>query len=163
MTARFVDTCSTASADEAVRRHEPLTNTAWDEERARLAIREIVADAEAAFRPDSLWPNHPLDDFEEKSPPQRSLYFGAAGMLWALHELARTNDVGLERDYSRTAGQLHDGYVAEPDDFGEEPAPSYLLGESGILLAAERWSPTPSAATSFWRRCVRTRRARYAS
>jgi len=122
--------------------HEPLTDTPWDEERARRAIREIVADAEVAFSLDSLWPNHPLDDFEEKSsPPQRSLYFGAAGMLWALHELARTNAVELEADYSRVAAQLHDGYLIEPDDFGEEPAPSYLLGESGILLAAERWEP----------------------
>jgi hypothetical protein len=121
--------------------HEPLTDTPWNESRARRAIHEIVADAEAAFNPDSLWPNHPLDDFEEKSPPQRSLYLGAAGMLWALHELARTDDAGLERDYSQVADWLHEGYLAEPDDFGAEPAPSYLLGESGILLAAERWQP----------------------
>lgn len=121
--------------------HEPLTDTPWNESRARRAIHEIVADAEAAFDPDSLWPNHPLDDFEEKSPPQRSLYLGAAGMLWALHELARSNAVDLERDYSPTAVRLHEGYLAEPDDFADEPAPSYLLGESGILLAAERWQP----------------------
>jgi hypothetical protein len=117
--------------------HEPLIDASWDEEAARRAIREIVADAEAAFSPDSLWPNHPRD-FEERSPPQRAIYLGAAGMLWALHELARTNAVDLARDYAPAAVRLHDDYLAAPD-FDDEPVPSYWMGESGILLVAERW------------------------
>src|SRR5687767_2089740 len=94
--------------------HEPLVDTSWNEEAARQAIREIVADAEAAFSPDSLWPNHPRD-FEERSPQQRAIYLGAAGMLWALQELARTNAVELKRDYAQAAIRLHDDYLAAPD------------------------------------------------
>ena len=37
---------------------EPLTDEPWDEVRVRDAIRAIVADADAAFDPDGLWPEH---------------------------------------------------------------------------------------------------------
>ncbi|MFY9514394.1 MAG: lanthionine synthetase, partial [Rubrivivax sp.] len=65
-------------------RHEPLTTTPWRDEAARQAIHEIAADALAAYEGPAMWPAHALDDPE--TPRQRfaGLYFGAAGVVWAL-------------------------------------------------------------------------------
>jgi hypothetical protein len=47
--------------------HEPLVENGWDEDRARAAIRAIVADAEAAFA--DGWPAHPDDvDSTDRGP-----------------------------------------------------------------------------------------------
>jgi hypothetical protein len=59
--------------------HERLTETPWNETRARAAIAEIVADAEAAFDEEALWPGHPRDDVDEQ--PLKCLYLGASGMI----------------------------------------------------------------------------------
>jgi hypothetical protein len=37
-------------------RHEPLTETSWNDEWARDAIRGVIEDADANFDPDGLWP-----------------------------------------------------------------------------------------------------------
>ena len=41
--------------------HEPLTEAAWDEARARRAIEAILDDAESSHRADGFWPQHPDD------------------------------------------------------------------------------------------------------
>ena len=64
---------------------EPLTEEPWDETRVRAAIRSIVADAEAAFDPDSLWPADEWDAWQARLP-LTSLYVGAAGVVWALDD-----------------------------------------------------------------------------
>ena len=59
--------------------HSPITQTAWDADRARAAIEAIVAETERTFSDKSLWLPHPLDDDQE--PPLglvSSLYLGAA-------------------------------------------------------------------------------------
>jgi hypothetical protein len=110
-------------------RHAPLTDTPWDEGRAREAIAAIVEDAERGVG-DDFWPNHPLDDDEE--PPLlgglTTIYLGAAGMLWALHRLGST--LALASLAERAAVRYR-----ERPDFGED-VPSLLMGESGILLVA---------------------------
>ena len=122
--------------------HEPLTETAWDAELARSAIRAIAAETERAFDPDELWPPHPLDE-EDDSPLRRaaSLYLGAAGVVWALDALRRSEAVELERDWRHVALGLPDRYRAEPDfpDYGV--VPSLWLGETGILLVAHTLAP----------------------
>ena len=71
--------------------HERLTATRWDPERARAAVASIATRTEEAFDPDELWPPHPLDQEPDEPPLRRlaSLYLGAAGVIWALHTLAR--------------------------------------------------------------------------
>jgi hypothetical protein len=124
--------------------HEPLTAVPWSEGRARGAIRAIVADAEDAFDPNTLWPAHPLDEDGEPLPPLAGLYLGASGVVWALDALARTGAVALRRDWVDVAARLPERYTATPDlpEYSDgKPVPSLLIGESGILLVAHRLAP----------------------
>jgi Lanthionine synthetase C-like protein len=107
--------------------HEPLAGGEWDEARAEEAIRTIVADAEAAF--DGVrWPWHPRDG-DADAPT--CVYMGAAGVIWALHELGSS---GLDA----AAVTLVDRYRAEPDMPKYASAGSYWGGECGIALVAYR-------------------------
>jgi hypothetical protein len=63
-------------------RHRTLTHDAWSESAARTAIEEIVNDAMCDFLPDTFWPGHPGDDGVGDGNP--SVYYGAAGVIWAL-------------------------------------------------------------------------------
>jgi hypothetical protein len=134
--------------------HEPLTDQTWDEEQARRRIREIVANAVAAFDPETLWPAHEWDAFQAE-PPVRDMYVGAAGVIWALDALRRGGyaDVGIDLagaalralelfrirpDYAGWAG---DGWEPPP-----HPEASLLMGEAGILLVAWRTAPDPEIA-----------------
>jgi hypothetical protein len=119
--------------------HERLTETPWDEARVRAAIREIVADAEAAFDEATLWPGHPRDEVDE---PLKGLYLGASGTIWALTQLERAGLAELRRDWTDTAVGLCDRYRAEPDEW-HEPIPSLWFGEAGVLLVAHGLAPAP--------------------
>jgi Lanthionine synthetase C-like protein len=118
--------------------HDTLTDEAWSEDRARSAIAAIVADAEAAF--DDGWPTHPDDaETEEEAATRfRTLYLGGAGVVDALHRLARRNFVDLRRDYvpylERSVDRL---------DFPDEDATrSLLMGETGVRLVLQRAAPS---------------------
>jgi hypothetical protein len=66
---------------------EPLVDTPWSELRARAAIREIVEDADAAFRgPRLFWRANEWDGWHGTSP-MKNLYVGTAGVLLALDRL----------------------------------------------------------------------------
>jgi hypothetical protein len=105
--------------------HEPLEEAEWDETRVRAAIAAIVADAEAAFD-GARWPAHP-NDGDDDGPT--SIYLGAAGVIWALHELGVTG-------WQDAAVSLVDRYRAEPDFPEYAAAGSYWMGECGIALVA---------------------------
>src|SRR5215470_10449237 len=79
------------------RRHIALAPEPWDAAVARAAIAEIVEDALERFDPDAFWPTHPLD--EPAPAPSTSLYFGAAGVLWALDHLRREGAVEFGQDF----------------------------------------------------------------
>ena len=115
-----------------VEEHEPLTEREWDPAVAREAIRAIVADAEAAER-DGAWPSHPLDDIREEERLS-SLYFGGAGMIWALSRLGST------LDGAAAIACALDRYGLAPDlaDEGYAHAPSLLMGETGVLVVADK-------------------------
>jgi hypothetical protein len=124
---------------------EPLTERAWDAARVRDAIRAIVADADAAFSPEALWP---ADDWDAwTSPlPLKNLYVGAAGVIWALDALRRRGLAESRLDLADAAARTLAGWRELPDFFtGEElpepPESSLLDGETGILLVAWRLAP----------------------
>jgi len=79
--------------------HETLADEPWSAEKARAAIASIVADAESAF--DDGWPTHPQDIVEEAAAWTRfrTVHLGGAGVVDALHRLARRGFVELRRDY----------------------------------------------------------------
>jgi hypothetical protein len=126
------------------RAHEALTQRPWDTDRARAAIRAIVAETETAFADESLWQPHPLDEEEDEPPLGRvaCLYLGAAGVIWALHELQRAGAVELGRDWRDVAASLPERYRAEPDFPEDGVLPSLWLGEAGILLVAHTLAPS---------------------
>jgi hypothetical protein len=123
--------------------HEPVTDRTWDAATARGAITAIVADAEQAFREDTLWPAHPRDEEEGPLPEPTSLYLGAAGVIWGLHRLEQQGAATLNLDLTAAAESLPDRYLARPDfpERTEEPVPSLWAGEAGILLVAHALAP----------------------
>ena len=124
---------------------EPLTDEAWDDARVRRAIEEIVADADAAFDERELWPAHEWDGWG--SPlPLKHLYTGAAGVVWALHELEQRGHASSRLDLPAVSRRVLEAWRAEPGVLTtlEVPVPaeaSLLMGESGILLVA--WLVAP--------------------
>ena len=122
-------------------RHVALTREPWDEEHARVVIREIVADAEAAYRGEALWPKHPLEEFP--GDRYKNLYWGAAGVIWALHRLAKCGATSAVNDWSGAAARLHAAYLAEPDVGASNPV--YMIGESGVLRIEQLLAPSASA------------------
>lgn len=130
--------------------HEPVVQREWDASVARDALTAIVADADASAH-DGLWPVHPLDELDEEGPVA-SLYLGSAGTIWALHEL------GSSLDLPALIARSLDHYRAEPD-FGEQAhAPSLWMGETGLLLVAEKLA-APAADRERLRQLVRENRA----
>jgi hypothetical protein len=115
--------------------HEPVTDRAWDEGRARAAIAAITDDTERVFDEAALWTLHPLDQDgdEDVGRSFTGVYLGAAGVIWALAEL------GSERDFAAIADGLEERYLALPDH--GPPAPGLWLGRAGILAVAERLAP----------------------
>jgi Lanthionine synthetase C-like protein len=110
--------------------HEPLTGQAWDPALARGAIRAIVADAEAAAC-DWFWPGHPLDDVGADEF-LCSLYLGSAGTIWGLSKL------GTSLDCSAALTAAIDRYRKAPDFDADAHPPSLLMGETGLLVVAEK-------------------------
>ena len=119
--------------------HEALAGGAWSAERARSAIAAIVADAERAF--DDGWPTHPEDVFDDAAASARfrTLYAGGAGVVDALHRLARRGFVELRRDY---VSYLERSLDAGPDFPDEDAERSLWMGETGIRLVLQRLAPS---------------------
>jgi hypothetical protein len=119
---------------------EPLTDEPWDEARVRGGIAAIVADADAAFDPDELWPAHEWDGWEA-ALPLKNLYVGAAGVVFALDELRRRGFAETALDLHAIAARALARWRAEPDvveDPAGPPKCALLVGETGILLVACR-------------------------
>jgi hypothetical protein len=121
--------------------HEPLAGGAWDEARARAAVAEIVAEAEAVVGED-FWPPHPNDDDASGPPGPTTVYLGAAGMVCALNALGSTIDLRAIAEHA------FERYREEPDY--EKAAPSVLVGESGLLLVLELLAPDEARARSLF-------------
>jgi hypothetical protein len=129
---------------------EPLTDEPWDEERVRDGIRAIVADADQAFDPRQLWPPGEWESW--KTPvPLKSLYLGAAGVVWALEALRRRGHAESSLDLATVAPRALEAWREQPDFMREVELPaqkesSLLSGESGPLLVAWRLAPRDDLA-----------------
>ncbi|MDQ3822027.1 MAG: LanC-like protein [Actinomycetota bacterium] len=126
---------------------ERLTDERWDPARVEDAIATIVADAGAAFDPDALWPADEWDGWEEPLP-LKTLYLGAAGVIWALDALRRRGHAATSLDLAAGALRTLELERSEPDSTADEhyrPA-SLLRGETGPLLVAYRLAPDPALA-----------------
>ena len=126
--------------------YEPLAGE-WNEDRVRAAVRKIVSDADAAFGSESLWPANDWDSWRTPTP-LKSLYVGAAGVIWALEELRSRGHAEPAIDLAAAAEFALEAWRREPDLMAQVELPSrkesgLLSGESGILLVA--WQLTRKA------------------
>jgi Lanthionine synthetase C-like protein len=134
---------------------DPLTETPWSEGRARAAIRDLVADTDAAWRgPKLFWRAIDWDRWNSTSP-QKNLYVGAAGVLWALDQLRRRGYADTGLDVGDLAVRNLELFRAKPDYIKlpafKPPEPrdsSLLLGEAGILLVTWRLAPSDELAAA---------------
>jgi hypothetical protein len=119
--------------------HETRVDEPWDADRMRSAIATIVADAESVF--EEGWTMHPQDVLEGDDPAARlrTVYLGGAGVVAALHRLARRGFVELRRDY---VPYLERSLEAEPDFPDEDAQRSLWAGETGIRLVLQRVAPS---------------------
>jgi hypothetical protein len=126
--------------------HQPLTETAWNERHVRDAIRAIVAEADAAYDPETLWPAHEWDGWRA-ALPLKNLYVGAAGVAWALEVLRRRGHAETVLEPAEVARRALDAFRREPDFIADLTLPpqkrsGLLCGESGLLIVA--WLLAPS-------------------
>jgi Lanthionine synthetase C-like protein len=129
---------------------EPLTDTPWDEARVTAAIQRIVDDAESAFDESDLWPAGEWEGWENFLP-LKSLYVGAAGVVWALHALRGRGRADGTLDLAHAIARTHEAWQREPDLMRDTVLPStaeaaLLTGESGILTVAWLIEPTTERA-----------------
>ncbi len=130
---------------------EPLTEKRWDSDGARKAIRAIVADADAAFHPDDLWPAEEWDAWQAPVP-LKDLYVGACGVVWALDALRRRGYAETTLDLASASRRTLEAWREAPDySEWEEELPSraaagLLIGESGPLIVAWRMEPSAEFA-----------------
>src|SRR5437773_6725808 len=118
---------------------EPVSDEPWDPAHVEDAIATIVADADAAFDREALWPAHEWDGWRA-SLPMKTLYVGAAGVIWALDALRRRGHPETSLDLAAAAFRTLELERAEPDSTADEhyhPA-ALLSGETGPLLVAFR-------------------------
>ncbi len=120
-------------------RHEPCADASWDEASARAWIARYADDAQRTFSPEQLWPAHLLDTDGEDAGAVifPMIYFGAAGVIWALDHLARAGATGPLADFGLVVKELEarNAALVEPWGHGVE---SLLMGRSGILLLQYR-------------------------
>jgi hypothetical protein len=121
-------------------RHEPLADRPFTEAAARDAIVRIATRSEQELdAAEGLWPRDPADAQRPGECPSSSLYWGAAGVAWALGQLAAEGYVAPGVVDRELVEALEARLLDDPDDpdFGEE---GVWWGVAGVLAVAEsRW------------------------
>jgi hypothetical protein len=126
---------------------EPLTETQWDAARARHGIRRTVADVDATFDVEKLWPADEWDGWQAATP-MKNLYVGAAGVIHVLDVLRGRGIAETQIDLAAAgSAQALEAFRSAPDYIAGEKLPAtpeagLLTGETGILVVA--WSLSPS-------------------
>lgn len=127
-------------------RHEALQTRAWDENLARETIRQIVRDTEDRYRADRYWPLHPRDANGTEAPDHvaTTLYYGATGVIWALHYLQAVGAAELSRSYLGDLERLRVRNRAAL--VGAEEFAAYLMGDTPIEMLAYGHRPDAGRA-----------------
>jgi hypothetical protein len=132
-------------------RHEKLTEAPWTEARARSALHRILEDTLRDFGPDSLWPIHPMDRSPERpDDSMKPMYFGAAGVIWALVHLSEMGATNVSLvDFAPVAHALSRRHQKDLENnellrnyLGPAIA-SFQMGETGMHFV--EWKLAPSA------------------
>jgi hypothetical protein len=118
--------------------HVPITNNPWSAEKALTAANSIFDFLCKGREENGMWPTHPDED--GKLPFHKSIYYGAAGTLWALQELSRRLNRPLPFDPLAAIEKIAQHYLEAPDTGAV--VPSFMLGETGILMLFEKISPS---------------------
>jgi hypothetical protein len=128
-------------------RFDALIDEPWVPARVEDAIAAIVADADAAFDPEALWPAHEWDALE-KPLPLSGLWVGAAGVIWALDELQRRGHAASSLDLAAAVVRPLELERASPDFSADEHyrPPALLSGLTGAALVAFRLTSDPALA-----------------
>jgi hypothetical protein len=124
-------------------RHETLSGRSFSEPAAREAIARIAARADRELdAARACWPLDPADAGVEGEGRSRDLYRGAAGVAWALGELAAEGYVARGVVDRELIEALEAHLVEDADD----PAPDEGVwwGVAGVLAVAERHRPDAS-------------------
>ncbi|GGF28509.1 hypothetical protein GCM10011611_38220 [Aliidongia dinghuensis] len=124
-------------------RHVAPAYRAWDAAEARAAIAEIADDALAALDPATLWQTHPQDNVEGGTG---SIYFGAAGVIWAIDRLRRVGAIAVDRDLASLVPTV---LARNAPWYAQTMYPehgSLLMGELGIRLVEMRLAPSAALA-----------------
>ena len=128
-------------------RHEPLAPIAWDEARVRTTIARIVDETVAAFSPETLWPPHPrdLEPGDDPDAPNPCLYFGAAGVVWALDHL-RESGATAAPSFARHLPMLRERNRAWLAAIPGDNEGSWLVGDLPLAMMAWRHAPADARA-----------------
>jgi hypothetical protein len=121
-------------------RHERVAGGPFTESAARESIARIAARAERELdQRDGCWPLDPEDAAREDERPGSGLYYGAAGIAWALGELADDGYVAPGLVGRELVEPLEARLLADPDD-PELGVGGVWSGLPGVLAVAEhRW------------------------
>lgn len=119
-------------------RHEPLAAARWDAPRVHAAIEAIVRDTEARFRRGHGWPVHANDlaPGDDAALPSTTLYFGAAGVAWALRYLNAVGAVTPRAPWREDWAALCERNRATLARWGDDSHGSYLMGDLPIAMLA---------------------------
>jgi len=96
-------------------RHEPLAEERWNADRAAAAVEHIVERSRHAFERNGNFPTHPNDVGPLAPAPSSGVYFGGAGIVWALAQLGvhlPAVEAALEHFVRDTSASVES---AEPD------------------------------------------------
>lgn len=133
-------------------RHIPLRDDPWDRDAAVAAIEKIVEDALAHVDKQKFWPSHPQEDGVVDGTS--NLYYGAAGVIWALLYLAEVGATRRQTSFQSVVPQLLTRNRAELTDETYSKPASLLIGDLGILLLAMKLGPDPTTADSVYARAT---------
>ena len=120
---------------------EPLTDEAWDEARVRRAIEEIVAGADAAYDDRRPLAGRRRVGQLGLAAAAKTLYTGAAGVVWALRELGRRGHASSGLDLADASRRVLEAWRAEPVVLATVEVPSRRTRACSSAKPASSSSP----------------------
>jgi hypothetical protein len=139
-------------------RHEPLADDNWDATRATDAMVGILRDVELTYDSIGHWLVHPLDRSPERpTDTMKQLYYGAAGVIWALTRLKEDGALASTGDYApaiRNLVSAHHYDLEHNATLAEYLAPAvnaFQFGVTGMRMVEWKLAPTRELADEIYR------------